>query len=35
MKNELVKQIGKSDLKESLDPQIIQEELKGLQTELQ
>lgn len=34
MKNELVKQIGKSDLKQSLDPHAIQEELKTLQTEL-
>lgn len=35
MKSELVKQIAKSDLKDSLDPQLIQEELKNLQTELQ
>lgn len=35
MKNELVKQIGESDLRSSLDPSIIHEEIKSLQEELQ
>ncbi|EAS03050.2 30S ribosomal protein S16 (macronuclear) [Tetrahymena thermophila SB210] len=35
MKNELIKQIADSDLKDSLDPKLIQQELQSLQTELQ
>ncbi|KAL4445700.1 hypothetical protein ABPG74_006251 [Tetrahymena malaccensis] len=35
MKNELIKQIANSDLKDSLDPKLIKEELKSLQAEFQ
>ncbi|KAL4493524.1 hypothetical protein ABPG72_007532 [Tetrahymena utriculariae] len=35
MKNELIKQIADNDLKDSLDPKLIQQELQSLNTELQ
>lgn len=35
MKNELVKQIGESDLRSSLEPALVHDEIKSLQEELQ